>query len=120
MDILFIYQELQTLGITANYKGRKQIALSVQLAMEDEDRLHNVVKEIYWVVADQIGCDRSDIERNIRTAIRAAWKTNPKRLQELAGYPMYAPPSSSELLSILTTYFMRRLKSVETLSQNSR
>ena len=108
MEIFFIYQELQTLGVTANYKGRKQIALSVQLALQNEDRLNNVVKEIYWVVADQLGCDRSDIERNIRTAIRAAWKNTPRRFQELAGYPMCSPPCASELLSILTTYFQRR------------
>ena len=36
MEIFFIYQELQTLGVTANYKGRKQIALSVQLALQNE------------------------------------------------------------------------------------
>ena len=38
MNYLFIYQELQALGVTANYKGYKQLALAVQLALQQEER----------------------------------------------------------------------------------
>ena len=107
MDLIHICQELQSLGITANYKGYQQTALAVQLALQDEERLRHVTKEIYWVVADQIGCGQSTVERNIRTAAQVAWKINPARLQRLAGYPFRASPSASELISILTSHFQR-------------
>lgn len=106
-DIFRIYDELQKLGITANYKGRRQAALSIQLALDDESRLENVVKEIYWTVADTLGCDRSDIERNIRTVANRAWKINRSRLIVIARYELPAPPTASEFISIITTYIKR-------------
>ncbi len=60
---------------------------AIQLALEEESRLRNVTKEIYWVVADAMGCARSDIERNLRTLSLRAWQVNPLRLQEIAPYP---------------------------------
>lgn len=108
MNYLFIYQELQALGVTANYKGYKQLALAVQLALQQEERLNHVTKELYWAVAGRLGCGRFSIERNIRTAAHIAWQTNPSRLQELAGYPLYAAPSASQFISILVVYLLRR------------
>lgn len=107
MDYLHICQELQSLGITANYKGYKQTALAIQLALQNEDRLSHVTKELYWAVASQIGCGKSSVERNIRTAAQVAWKSNPNRLQALAGYPLCASPAASELIAILAAHFLR-------------
>ena len=49
--------------------GYQQAVCAIQLALEEESRLRNVTKEIYWVVADAMGCARSDIERNLRTLL---------------------------------------------------
>ena len=38
---------LRALGITRNYDGYRLILAAVQLAVEDEDRLRLVTKEIY-------------------------------------------------------------------------
>lgn len=51
-EISQIYDALQSLGITRNYKGCRQAARAVQLALEDEERLEHIMKEIYWVIAD--------------------------------------------------------------------
>ena len=83
-DTALIHEELQALGITPNYKGYQQAVCAIQLALEEESRLRNVTKEIYWVVADARGCARSDIERNMRTLSLRAWRVNPLRLQERA------------------------------------
>lgn len=108
MKLFCIYQELQSLGVTANYKGCKQIALSVELALQKEERLSNVSKFLYQPVASQLGCSCSSIERNIRTIAQIAWQTNPAALQKLAGYPLCAAPSASEFISILTARFLRQ------------
>lgn len=106
-DIFQIYDELQALGITANYKGYKQIALSIQFALEDESRLESVVKEIYWPVADMIGCKHCDIERNIRTASNRAWKAARPRLIAIARYELSAPPKASEFIAIISSHIKR-------------
>ena len=103
-DTALIHEELQALGITPNYKGYQQAVCAIQLALEEESRLRNVTKEIYWVVADAMGCARSDIERNLRTLSLRAWRVNPLRLQEIAPYPLSAPPAASQRI---TTHIQR-------------
>ena len=106
-DILRILDELQALGITANYAGYMQAALAIEFALEDEDRLTHVTKEIYWPVADFIGCKRCDIERNIRTVSHRAWKLSRKRLLKIARYELPAAPTASEFISILVSHIRR-------------
>lgn len=106
-DISRIHDALQTLGVTATYKGRKQAALAIQLALEDEDRLERVTKDIYWTVADTVGCERPDIERNLRTVSHRAWNVNRAYLQTMARYELPAAPSASEFISIVATYLRR-------------
>ena len=106
-DMTQIYDELQRLGITARYKGRNQAAMAIWLALEDEDRLECVVKDIYWVVADTIGCNRLDIERNIRTISSRAWNVSRGRLVTMARYPLACAPSASEFISIVTSHMKR-------------
>ena len=103
-DTALIHEELQALGITPNYKGYQQAVCAIQLALEEESRLRNVTKEIYWVVADAMGCARSDIERNLRTLSLRAWRVN----------PLSAPPAASQLITILTTH-IQRLRAREAL-----
>ena len=106
-DMFRICNELQSLGITPNYKGHRQAAIAILLALENEGRLDHVIKDIYWEVADRIGCGRSDIERNLRTVSHRAWKVCRPRLESIARYHLYAPPSASEFISIMTAYIKR-------------
>ena len=102
-----IKSELIALGIYPHYHGHRQSLLAIELALEDENRLLDMTKQIYWVVAKACSCDRPCVERNIRTAIRIAWDTNPSRLCELAGRQFNAPPTVSDFISILTAYIQR-------------
>ncbi len=96
-----IYEELQALGITANYRGRNQAAKAIQLALEDESRLDHVTKEIYWEVAEFVGCNRSDVERNLRTVAQRAWSVSRDYLTAIAHYHLPAAPTASELIAIV-------------------
>ncbi len=106
-DILHICDELQALGITANCVGRRQTAMAIELALQDEGRLSHVTKEIYWVFADSIGCKRCDIERNIRTVSHRARKEGRQRLIEIARYDLHAASTASEFISILASHIRR-------------
>ena len=67
---------LRALGITRNYDGYRLILAAVQLAVEDEDCLRLVTKEIYRPVFILCYCPLANVERNIRTVVFRAWKVN--------------------------------------------
>ena len=113
-EINVIRRELRALGITRRCRCYGRIVMAIQLAVDQEDSLEAVTKEIYWVVADAMGCARSDIERNLRTLSLRAWRVNPLRLQEIAPYPLSAPPAASQRITILTTH-IQRLRAREAL-----
>ena len=41
-----ISQQLRQLGITANYRGFRQLVIAIALVTEDEDRLFSMQKEV--------------------------------------------------------------------------
>ncbi len=100
-------EKLQELGITKNYKGYYQLKLAVQLALEDDFRLHSVLKEIYIPVAEKCGCPYYTIERNIRTISLNIWKRNAEKLCETAMHKLNSEPSASELISIIASDIQR-------------
>ena len=106
----YIQEDLEKLGITPDYSGYKQCLRSVELAVEDEDRLLNVSKRLYPEVAESLDCKTARIERNIRTIIFHAWKIAPRYLNEIARFPLDVPPSVTEFLSILTTHTLQKKK----------
>lgn len=102
-----IERELQLLGITKRYHGYRQAAIAIELALENEECLYNVTGLVYKTVALRCSCGQSCVERNIRTVSQKAWKTNRPRLKQIAGYPMFAPPTASEFISILAAHVQR-------------
>lgn len=102
-----VAESLRRLGILRTYLGHRAVLAAVQLALEDESRLHQVTKGVYMEAARRCGQSWSAVERNIRTAARRAWEANPRYLEQLTGYPMNRPPSASELIEILATDAMR-------------
>lgn len=105
-----VAEALRRLGILRTYRGHQAIMAAVQLALEDESRLHQVTKGIYMEAAHHCNQSWSAVERNIRTAARRAWEANPRYLELLAGYPLNGPPSAGELIEILATDAMRQFQ----------
>ena len=98
---------LASLGITQNYMGYYQAAYAIGLALENENCLLNVSREIYQRIADLDGCKPSTVERNIRTVAHLAWEMNPKLLTEMAGYHLTEPPKPAEFIALVTNYLLR-------------
>ena len=106
-----IQDTLRLFGITRCYKGFLHTAYAIQLAVEDEDRLEAVTKEIYMETAFHFNCTWTAVERNIRTAVARAWKINRPLLAEIAGYPLTCTPAASEFIEILASYILRSSQS---------
>ena len=84
---LILQSTLRSLGITEKYAGFSLAVTAISLCFERPSRLRSVTKEVYWETAELHGCNRSDVERNIRTVIHHAWKVNRPGLQALSEYP---------------------------------
>lgn len=107
MTDFYIEQVLQKLHIQKRYCGYRLLFRAAALALEEEARLLNVKRLIYQPVADFYGCKASNVERNIRTVISLVWKNWPNDLQQIARYPLYGPPSVSEMIEIIVTDIQR-------------
>lgn len=98
---------LRMLGITKKYKGYRRISFILRLALDEEDRLEAITKELYMEAASELNCNWEAVEHSIRTVIKRAWKINPALMQEIAGYSMYSYPENSEFFSIAVGYIQR-------------
>ena len=107
MDTI-IRETLRPFGITRNYRGYPQTVKAIALVIEDESRLLHVTAEVYEVVAKQIPCNLSNVERNIRTVIICAWRTNRSLLIEMAGFTLLSPPCVSQFLDIVASHIQRK------------
>lgn len=101
---------LRMLGLSAKYRGFKQLIYALELAVADEERLCAVTKEIYGVVALRYDCSWSAVERNIRTLIEHVWNqdTSHAKLIQLAKYDLTIQPTAAEFLDILSNYIRRK------------
>lgn len=112
MDIDKAYAQacsiLRELGASAYYKGFHQTAYAAALCAVQPDRLHFIVCEVYWEVADYFRTSRTAVEKNIRTARVMIWRDNRNGLESLAGGPLGSIPKSGPFLVVLVTELWRR------------
>ena len=52
-----------------------------------------------------------NVERNIRTIIQQAWRKDPAKLREMAGYTLFTYPKVSEFIEIIAREAEKRKKS---------
>lgn len=110
---LILQSTLRSLGITEKYAGFSLAVTAISLCFERPSRLRSVTKEVYWETAELHGCNRSDVERNIRTVIHHAWKVNRTGLQTLSEYPLLAPPSVSDFLQIMVSHLKKAMLPIQ-------
>lgn len=108
---LILQSTLRSLGITEKYAGFSLAVTAISLCFERPSRLRSVTKEVYWETAELHGCNRSDVERNIRTIIQQAWRKDPAKLREMAGYTLFTYPKVSEFIEIIAREAEKRKKS---------
>ena len=105
-----IREVLRSFGITRNYRGYSQMALAIELVLEDESRLLHVTEQIYQAVADRSNCDRCNVERNLRTIVLHAWQINQPLMTKMAKFALDGPPSASKFIDIVAAYIQREMR----------
>ena len=80
----------------------RRTAAAVWLAIEKEERLEAVTKEIYPEVARACGCSWMAVERSLRTSAPL--------LAQMARYPLQRKPSAGQFIEILAVYILREME----------
>ena len=88
----------------------RRTAAAVWLAIEKEERLEAVTKEIYPEVARACGCSWMAVERSLRTSVDIVWRTSAPLLAQMARYPLQRKPSAGQFIEILAVYILRAME----------
>ena len=96
-----IQKLLYSIGFTANYAGYRQMMIALEIAAEEPETLCMVTKRLYPETARRCGTNWKAVERNIRTALRCAWKTSQHTLEQMAGHSFDTIPKPAQFLAIL-------------------
>lgn len=107
MNDTIIREVLWSCGLSGRYRGFPLLVTAIQICIEDEERSLAVSGSLYARVAERCHCPVYRVERNLRTMVSHAWKINKEYLQEIAGYPLHSPPTSSEFINIIVSYILR-------------
>lgn len=104
-----VKETLRRLGVNTSTQGYSYIAYGVALALEDSGCLRHITKGLYVDIARRFGTSASCVERDIRTAAEAIWRTEDRGLlgEICGGEPTARRPANRELFWMLHGYFTR-------------
>ena len=93
--------------ITGRYRGYRRLYCVLTLALENEDRLESIVKELYIPAAQMTNCSRYAVEHSIRTVIEVAFKRNPQLMDRVMGYQLTESPCASDFIAAAVAHLQR-------------
>ena len=101
---------LRYLMIPGTCLGFRQLETAINLAVEDENRLLNVIDELYPLVGKCYNATVNSVQKNMRVAIIAGWKDGgDKQLEKLLGLAYPVRPVTKDFIDLLADYLRRRL-----------
>lgn len=71
-----LYELLQTAGVSKSYQGYSYFVSAVEMVLEDESRLCNLRKGVYYPIAQKYNVDIQNVERDIRTVRNVMMRNN--------------------------------------------
>lgn len=106
--MITIQSALRSLNVTGTLAGFRYTAAALSLILKDEDWLSNLNKKLYPYLAGQFGCSIVSVSSAISYLISKVWELDQeKKLEEMAGFPLYKAPSNQQFLTILYNYIIR-------------
>lgn len=101
---------LRYLMIPGTCMGFRQLEMVINLAVEDENRLLNVVENLYPLVGKAYGSSANSVQKNMRVAILAGWRNGGgEQLAKLTGLPARSRPVTKDFIDLLADYLRRRI-----------
>ena len=103
-----VHDLLYRLGVKATIQGFFETSCAVFLVMRREDRSWFSIMDLYAEIANLYHMDQKTIDPHIRHVIRKVWKSNPERLNRIAGEELETMPSPREFINILCRHLTSR------------
>lgn len=99
---------LDRLGISSKYKGYRMLIQAIEIAIEDETAVSDISGRIYRRIAAETGITETNVEKNIRMAIRMFWEYGDHTLYAgVAGFPATERPSNAAFIGAVASYLIR-------------
>ena len=96
---------IHDVGVPAHIKGYQYIREAIILAVQDEEILNSVTKELYPTLSQKFNTTPSRVERAIRHAIEVAWNRGQIEMHEkIFGYTVNSnkgKPTNSEFIAMI-------------------
>lgn len=100
---------LRYLMIPGTCQGFHLLEAAIDLAVEDENRLLNVIENLYPLVAERHGATLNCVQKNMRMAIISGWKNGGDRqMEKLIGIRYANRPVTKDFIDLLADYLRRR------------
>ena len=78
-----IINTLDSFGVSRSYTGYNYVVYSLQLILEDEERIDCITKTLYLDVAKHFHTNWSCVEKNMRTIVNCVWNSHNIELLEI-------------------------------------
>ena len=78
-----IINTLDSFGVSRSYTGYNYIVYSLQLILEDEERIDCITKTLYLDVAKHFHTTWSCVEKNMRTIVNCVWNSHNTELLDI-------------------------------------
>lgn len=105
---------LHHVGVPANLQGFHYLRTAILRAIENEDILNRITKELYPSVATRHKTTASRVERSIRHAIETAWdRGDVEVLAAYFGYTVHSQkgkPTNSEFIALISDRIRLKIK----------
>lgn len=102
------------IGMPAGIRGYAYVKTAITYAVEDNNRIYAITKQIYPEVAKQHNSTASRVERAIRHAIERTWSMGSvKRAVDLYGYSfrdLEFKPTNSEFIAEVVEIIMKEYR----------
>lgn len=96
---------IHQIGVPAHIKGYQYLRTAIMMAVEDNEVINSVTKELYPSVAKTYSTTSSRVERAIRHAIEVAWdRGDVDTLNSYFGYTIHTgrgKPTNSEFIAMI-------------------
>lgn len=104
-----VKETLRRLGVNMSTQGYGYIAYGVVMSLKDSGCLEHVTKGLYVDIARHFGTSPSCVERDIRTAVESAWRSEDRGLlEEICGGSLPGRrPANRDFFRMLHGYFTR-------------
>ncbi len=105
---------IHQIGVPAHIKGYQYLRDAILMAIDDDDIINAVTKQLYPTIAKRHNTTSSRVERAIRHAIEVAWdRGDVDVLNSYFGYTIHndrGKPTNSEFIAMIADKFRLQLK----------